>query len=56
VGAIDDSFLPSEAGEVAPKGRRVMNIITVAHDPTVRFAGTSPLAGSAKGREMNGAS
>jgi hypothetical protein len=37
-------LLPSFAGEVAPSygDGGVMSIITVAHDPSARFAGTSP--------------
>jgi hypothetical protein len=36
------AFLPSEAGEVARRAGGFMSNGTVVHDPSARFAGTSP--------------
>ena len=46
-------FLPSEAGEVSASyaDGGVMSIVGGAHDPSARYAGTSPSRNSAKGKE-----
>jgi hypothetical protein len=50
-------FLPSEAGEVSASyaDGGVMSFITGAHDPSARYAGTSPLRNSQRGG-MSGSS